>query len=149
MDYLPEDEEVAVVTRTTSGQPSPIEAIFTGEDVLRFHEIVRKVPVAEEIVRYAVQLAAASRPRQPGTPDYMNEWASWGAGTRAGQFLILGAKARALLKGRAHVTVEDIRTLAHPTLRHRILLNYRAEAEGVNVEKVIERLLETVKAPLQ
>src|SRR6266550_1016586 len=141
MDYLPEDEEVAVVTRTTSEMPAPIEALFTGEDVLRFHEIVRKVPVAEEIVRYAVQLAAASRPRQPGTPDFINQWGSWGAGTRDGQFLVLGAKARALLKGRAHVTMDDIRTLAYPTLRHRILLNYRAEAEGVNVEKVIGRLL--------
>jgi MoxR-like ATPase len=122
--------------------------LFTGEDVLRFHHIVRKVPVAEEIVRYAVRLAAASRPHQPSTPQFMNEWASWGAGTRAGQFLVLGAKARALLKGRAHVTVDDIRKLAYPTLRHRILLNYRAEAEGINVEKVIERLLESVNPPL-
>src|SRR6266403_360132 len=149
MDYLPEDEEVEVVTRTTSSMPAPIEALFSGEDVLRFHEIVRKVPVAEEMVRYAVKLAAASRPHQSTTPDFINEWTSWGAGTRAGQFLVLGSKARALLKGRAHVTMDDIRTLAYPTLRHRILLNYRAEAEGVNVEKVIGRLLETVKAPLQ
>ena len=149
MDYLPEDEEVAVVTRTTSEMPAPIEALFTGEDVLRFHEIVRKVPVAEEIVRYAVKLAAASRPHQPASPDFINQWASWGAGTRAGQFLVLGAKARALLKGRAHVTMDDIRTLAYPTLRHRILLNYRAEAEGVNVEKVIGRLIELIKAPIQ
>src|SRR2546425_8170098 len=147
MDYLPEDEEVAVVTRTTSELAAPIEAQFSGEDVLRFHDIVRKVPIAEEIVRYAVQLAAASRPHQQGTPDFMNEWASWGAGTRAGQFLVLGAKARALLKGRAHVTVDDIRTLAYPTLRHRILLNYRAEAEGVTVEDVIKRLLSTLKSP--
>src|SRR5512143_3611300 len=80
MDYLPEDDEVAVVTRTTADAPAPIEALFTGEDVLRFHSIVRKVPVAEEIVRYAVKLAAASRPHQSGTPDFMNEWASWGAG---------------------------------------------------------------------
>ncbi|HVV74365.1 MAG TPA: AAA family ATPase, partial [Verrucomicrobiae bacterium] len=128
MDYLPEDDEVAVVTRTTAARPAPIQALFSGEDVLRFHEMVRKVPVAEEIVRYAVRLAAASRPRQQGTPDFINEWASWGAGTRAGQFLILGAKARALVKGRSHVTTEDIETLAFPTLRHRILLNYRAEA---------------------
>src|SRR6266853_400721 len=144
MDYLPEDEEVAVVTRTTSEMPAPIAALFTGEDVLRFHEIVRKVPVAEEIVRYAVKLAAASRPHQPASPDFINQWGSWGAGTRAGQFLVLGAKARALLKGRAHVTMDDIRTLAYPTLRHRILLNYRAEAEGVTVESVIKRLIETV-----
>src|SRR5712664_3664426 len=149
MDYLPEDEEVAVVTRTTSGMPAPIEALFTGEDVLRFHEIVRKVPVAEEIVRYAVKLAAASRPHQPASPDFINQWVSWGAGTRAGQFLVLGAKARALLKARAHVTMDDIRTLAYPTLRHRILLNYRAEAEGIGVENVIERLIELIKAPIQ
>ncbi len=148
MDYLPENDEVAVVTRTTSGLPAAIEALFTGEDVLRFHDIVRKVPVAEEMVRYAVKLAAASRPRQTGTPEFINEWVSWGAGTRAGQFLILGAKARALLKGRSHVTVDDIRTLAYPTLRHRILLNYRAEAEGMNVEAVIKRLLETITQPL-
>src|SRR5512145_396246 len=94
MDYLPEDDEVAVVMRTTAASAEPIQAIFTGEDVLRFHDLVRKVPLAEEIARYAVQLAAASRPHQPGTPGYINEWVSWGAGTRAGQFLILGAKAR-------------------------------------------------------
>jgi MoxR-like ATPase len=149
MDYLDETDEVAVVTRTTSNLPAAIETLFTGEDVLRFHEIVRKVPIAEEMVRYAVQLAAASRPHRPGTPQFVSEWVSWGAGTRAGQFLVLGAKARALLKDRAHVTVEDIRTLAYPTLRHRILLNYRAEAEGVSVDAVIQRLLDTVKAPIQ
>jgi MoxR-like ATPase len=149
MDYLPEDEEVAVVTRTTAETPAPIEALFSGENVLRFHEIVRKVPIAEEMVRYAVKLAAASRPHQNSAPDFINEWASWGAGTRAGQFLVLGAKARALLKGRAHVTVEDLQTLAYPTLRHRILLNYRAEAEGVSVEHVIKRLLDTIKPPIQ
>jgi MoxR-like ATPase len=148
MDYLPEDEEVAVVTRTTAETPAPIQALFTGEDVRRFQEIVRKVPVAEEIARYAVRLAAASRPRQSGTPDFIREWASWGAGTRAGQFLVLGAKARALFKGRVHVTVEDIQTLAYPVLRHRILLNYRAEAEGFTVEDVVKRLLETVKPPI-
>jgi MoxR-like ATPase len=148
MDYLPEEDEVAVVTRTTSSAPATIEPLFTGEDALRFHDIVRKVPIAEELVRYAVKLAAASRPRQNGTPDFINEWASWGAGTRAGQFLVLGAKARALLKGRSHVTVEDIKTLACPTLRHRILLNYRAEAEGITADEVIERLLQTIPHPL-
>jgi MoxR-like ATPase len=147
MDYLPEAEEVAVVTRTTAETLPDIATLFGGEDVLRFHEIVRKVPIAEEMVRYAVRLAAASRPRQSSTPDFIREWVSWGAGTRAAQFLVLGAKARALLKNRAHVSVEDIQTLADPTLRHRILLNYRAEAEGITVEAVVKRLLETVKAP--
>ena len=143
--YLPEDEEVAVVVQTTARNAEPITPLFTGEDVLRFHDIVRKVPIAEDIVRYAVRLAAASRPHQNGAPDFVNEWVSWGAGLRAGQFLVLGAKVRALLRGRAHVVIEDIQALANPTLRHRILLNYRAEAEGVTVEAVVLRLLETVK----
>jgi MoxR-like ATPase len=148
MDYLPETEEVAVVQRTTSTESATIEALFSGEDVIRFHQVVRKVPVAEEMVRYAVQLAAASRPHQQGTPDFVNEWTSWGAGTRAAQYLVLGAKARALFKGRSHVTLEDLRTLAYPILRHRILLNYRAEAEGIKVDTVTTRLLETIKGPL-
>ena len=145
IDYLPEDEEVAVVTQTTSRQNIPITPLFTGEDVLRFHDTIRKVPIAEDLVRYAVRLAAASRPHQEGRSDFVNEWVSWGAGLRAGQFLVLGAKVRALLQGRAHVSQEDIQALARPTLRHRILLNYRAEAEGVTIDNVIERLLETVK----
>src|SRR5688572_6794991 len=142
IDYLPEDDEVAVVTQTTSRAPEPIQPIFSGVDVLRFHDIVRKVPVAEDLVRYAVRLAAASRPRQSGAPDFVNEWVNWGAGLRAGQFLVLGAKVRALLHNRAHVTAEDIRALAYPVLRHRILLNYRAEAEGVTVETLVDRLIQ-------
>jgi MoxR-like ATPase len=147
MDYLPEDEEVAVVSQTTARQANPIEPIFTGDDLLSFHRVVRKVPIAEDLVRHAVRLAAASRPRQKGTPDFVNNWVSWGAGLRAGQFLVLGAKVRALLQGRSHVTLDDIKALAHSTLRHRILINYRAEAEGITVEKVIDKLLETVAPP--
>jgi MoxR-like ATPase len=148
MDYLPEVDEVKVVQRTTAGRPAAIEPLFTGEDVLRFHELVRSVPVAEEIVRYAVRLAAASRPHQSGAAAFVNDWVNWGAGTRAGQFLILGAKARALLRGRAHVAVEDVQALAYPTLRHRILLNYRAEAEGITATEIIRRLLEAEKPPV-
>jgi MoxR-like ATPase len=146
IDYLPEDEEVEVVKQTTGGKPAPIEPLFTGDDVLRFHDIVRKVPIATDLIRYAVRLAAASRPKQPNAPDFVNEWISWGAGLRAGQFLVLGAKVRALLQGRAHVVIEDIQTLAYPVLRHRILLNYRAEAEGVTVDSVIGKLVEAVKS---
>ena len=145
MDYLPEDDEVQVVTQTTSRRPDAIEPIFSGEDVLRFHEVVRRVPIGEEIVRYAVRLAAASRPGQDGTPDFVNHWVSWGAGLRAAQYLVLGAKARALLAGRAHVSLGDIKSLVHPTFRHRILVGYRAEAEGVTAETLIDRLLEHVK----
>ncbi len=147
LDYLPEDDEVTVVKKTTAGPPAPIEPLFHGADVLRFHEIVRSVPIAEDVVRYAVRLAAASRPHQSSTPDFVNEWVSWGAGLRAAQYLVLGGKAKALLDGRAHVSSDDIRELAYPALRHRILINYRAEAEGVNVEKIIDRLLETMKGP--
>ena len=145
IDYLPEDQEVTVVAQTTARQPEPIAALFTAADVLRFQETVRKVPIAEDVVRYAVRLASASRPRQNGTPDFINEWVSWGAGLRAAQYLVLGGKARALLHGKAHVRYEEIQALAHATLRHRILINYRAEAEGITVRSVIDRLLESVK----
>jgi MoxR-like ATPase len=147
INYLPEEDEVAVVQQTTERLPANIEALFTGEDVLRFHELVRQVPMAQSLIRYAVRLAAASRPRQPNTPAFVNDWVSWGAGTRACQFLVLGAKARALLQGRTHAVADDIRTLAAPALRHRILVNYRAEAEGAGVEAIISRLLETVPEP--
>jgi MoxR-like ATPase len=145
INYLPEDDEVAVVEQTTARRAPKIEPLFTGEDVLQFHELVRQVPIAKSLVRYAVRLAAASRPQQAGSASFVNDWVSWGAGTRACQFLVIGAKARALLQGRTHVDIGDIRALAGPVLRHRILVNYRAEAEGTNVETIIKRLLETVK----
>ena len=145
IDYLPEDDEVAVVQQTTGAKGEPITPIFHSEDVQRFHSVVRSVPIAEDVVRYAVRLASASRPSQDSSPDFVNDWVSWGAGTRAAQYLVLGAKARAILQGRSHVTPEDIKALAHPVLRHRVLVNYRAEAEGVTVETVINKLLESVK----
>ncbi len=147
IDYLPEDEEVEVVTRTTSKRLEPVEALLTGEDVLQFHEVVRKVPIAEDLVRYAVRLAAASRPGQDEAPGFVNEWVSWGAGLRAAQYAVLGAKARALLSGASHVSVADIQALVHPTFRHRILVGYRAEAEGVTVDDVIDQLLDFVSVP--
>jgi MoxR-like ATPase len=145
MDYLPEEDEIAVVQQTTARRTAIIEPLFTGEDVLRFHELVRQMPIAQNLIRYAVRLTAASRPQQKNAPQFVNDWVSWGAGTRACQFLVLGAKARALVQGRTHVSSDDIRTLAAPVLRHRILVNYRAEAEGTNVGAIIRRLLETVK----
>ena len=144
IDYLPEDQEVAVVQQTTAEAGEPINALFNAADVLRFNALVRKVPCAEDLARYAVRLAAASRPNQDGTPDFVNEWVSWGAGLRAAQNLVLGAKARALLQGRSHVETQDIQALAAPVMRHRVLVNYRAEAEGMSTAKVIEKLLETV-----
>ncbi|WP_372723299.1 AAA family ATPase, partial [Novipirellula sp.] len=144
IDYLPPKDELAVVMQTTSRRAEPIEPLFTGEDILRFHETVRRVPIAEEVGAYAVRLAASTRPDRDQTPDFINQWVSWGAGLRAAQTLVLGAKARALLSGNAHVRMDDIRALAHPTLRHRVLLSYKAEAEGVTIENVIDQLLQAV-----
>ncbi|MEZ6104634.1 MAG: MoxR family ATPase [Pirellulaceae bacterium] len=147
VDYLPEDDEVLVVQRTTRGGAEPLSPMFTAEDLLAFHEISAQVPIGEPLVRYAVQLASASRPSRPGVPDFVNEWVAWGAGLRGAQSLVLGAKARALLKGRMHVSIEDIQALAFPALRHRILTSYRAEADGVTVDDVIRKLIETISAP--
>ena len=147
IDYLPLEDEVQVVEQTTSNQQPVIEPLFSREDVIGFHKVVREVPVAAELVRYAVQLAAASRPRRAEAPDFVNQWVNWGAGTRAPQSLILASKARALLTGRSHVAVEDLRALAAPVFRHRILVNYRAEAEGISVQDVITRLMQHVPSP--
>ncbi|HVJ85693.1 MAG TPA: MoxR family ATPase [Caulifigura sp.] len=147
IDYLPEDDEVAVVKQTTSRRSVKIEPLFTGEDVLKFHDVVQRTPIAEDLIRYAVRLSSATRPGRSGSPSFINEWVSWGAGTRAAQYIVLGAKARALLNGRSHVVAEDIQRLVHPALRHRVLVSYRAEAEGVTVDNVISRVLETVPAP--
>jgi MoxR-like ATPase len=141
IDYLPPKDELAVVMQTTAGSAEPIEALFTGEDVIRFHQAVRRVPIAEEVAMSAVNLASLSRPGREGTPAFVNEWVNWGAGLRAAQTMVLGGKARAILRGGTHVTFDDIKALARPTLRHRILLSYRAEAEGVTVDNVIDQLI--------
>ena len=147
IDYLPEEDEVRVVSETTRRDDVQLNPVFSAEEVLRIQGVVRKVPVADSVVRYAVRLAASSRPGQKGAPDFVNEWVNWGAGLRAGQALVLGGKARALLQGRSHVTPDDVKALAVPVLRHRILPNFKAEAEGVDADKVVEKLLETVPVP--
>lgn len=147
IDYLPEEDEVKVVSETTSRVDAQTSPVFKAEDVLRIQSVVRKVPVADSVVRYAVRLVASSRPGQSNTPDFVNEWINWGAGLRAGQALIIGAKARALLQGRSHVTPDDVKALAVPVLRHRILPNFKAEAEGVDADQVIAKLIEAVPVP--
>ncbi|MFP6855153.1 MAG: AAA family ATPase, partial [Opitutales bacterium] len=142
-------DEVAVVQQTTAQPTKPGKPIFNAKTMLRFISLVRKMPVAEDVSRYAVRLAAASRPLQDGTLEYVDKWVNWGAGLRAAQFLVLGAKARALILGNTHVTTEDIQALAPPVLRHRILVNYRAEAEGITTEKVIEYLLDAVPTEIK
>ena len=146
INYLPEADEIAVVQQTTSGAAAPIEPVFTGEDLRSFQALVRRVPIAEEVVRFAVRLAASSRPGSTGAPSFVADWINWGAGTRAAQALVIGAKARALWQGRSHANIDDVRALAGPVLRHRVLLNYRAEADGISIEQVIGKLLAAMSA---
>ena len=145
--YLSEDDEVEVVSRTTSNQEFNFERNVTGEDILAFQRLIRRVPVAESVTRYAVKLVTASRPVMDNAPDFIKKWVNWGASIRASQFIILGSKARAVLNGRYNVSIEDVRALAYPILRHRILLNFHAESERVSPDDVIRRLIETVPAP--
>jgi MoxR-like ATPase len=146
MTYLTEDDEVQVVTGTTGVETPTPARIMSGQDILEFQQIVRQVVVADEVARYAVRLAAASRPGE-GAPEFIRKWVKWGAGLRASQALILGSKARALMHGRYHVSVQDIRALAMPIMRHRIIPNFYAESERVNSDRIIELLLEHVPPP--
>ena len=147
MSYLPVNDEVTVVTKTTSDEMPSVDRVLEGQDILTFQHLVRQVVVTEEVARYAVCLVDASRPGREGTPDYVERWVTWGAGLRASQALVLGGKARALMDGRYHVSVGDIQALARPTLRHRIVTNFYAESEGVDVEAIIGKLLDTVPVP--
>jgi len=145
--YLSEDEEVDVVTATTGDEDPGLTQVLNGEDILGLQRLVRQVPVAEDVARYAVRLVDASRPGQPNAPEFVSKWVKWGASLRASQALILGGKARALMQGRYHLSVEDVRALALPILRHRIVTNFYAESDGVDADSVIVRLLETVPPP--
>ena len=145
--YLSEDEEVNVVTATTGDEDAGLTQVLSGEDILGLQRLVRQVPVAEDVARYAVRLVDASRPGQPNAPEFVSKWVKWGASLRASQALILGGKARALMQGRYHLSVEDVRALAPPILRHRIVTNFYAESDGVDADSVITRLLETVPLP--
>lgn len=149
IDYLPEDDEVAVVQQTTSRPPESVKPLFQGTQVSEFNQVVQRVPVADDVARYAVRLASASRPGQNGATDFVNQYVSWGAGLRAAQYLVLGGKAAALLDGRSYVSATDIRALCEPVMRHRILANYRAEAEGITTEQIVQHLVETVEHPRQ
>jgi MoxR-like ATPase len=147
MTYLAEDEEVRVVTRTTGVQRHTPQHVLNGADILEIQQLVRQVAVAEEIARYAVRLVDASRPGRQSDLQFVREWVKWGAGLRASQALILAGKARALLHGRYHVSVADIRALAKPVLRHRVIPNFYAESERITSDILVDRLLEAVPMP--
>ncbi len=145
IDYLNEDDEVVVVEKTTAEIGEQVEKVVSGEDILRYQQLVRKIPADQEVVRYAVQLTRSTRPGDAVAPDFVRNWVSYGASLRASQFLVLGGRARALMKGRYNVSYEDIRALARPVFRHRILTNFHAESENVTPDDIVDRLLAAIK----
>jgi MoxR-like ATPase len=145
--YLPEEEEITVVKATTSPQDLQFNRLMSADEILSFQRLVRKVPAADAVTRYAVRLVGASRPGSAEAPDFIKRWVTWGGSLRASQFLVLGGKARAILHGRYNVSFEDIRAIAAPVLRHRVLLNFQAESEKVDTDHVIARLIEAVPEP--
>jgi MoxR-like ATPase len=147
LDYLSEDDELAVVDRFTTRVDMPeVRPCTNAEEILKFQWLVRQVPVAESVNRYAVNLVRASRPTEPGAPEVIRKYVNFGASVRATMFLNLAAKAKALLEGRYHVTVEDVRAMALPVLRHRVLCNYFAESDNMSVDDVLNGMLEEVQA---
>jgi len=145
--YLSPDEELDVVRKTTTTEQPTLEAVLGVDEIISFQRLVRRVPVADEVTRYAVALARMSRPGAAGAPDFVARWVEYGASVRAAQYLVLGGKARALMAGRSHVSFDDIRALASPVFRHRILTNFHAESEGVTGADIIGKLLDAVPVP--
>ena len=133
--------------RTTSTAQTELESILTGDQILRLQNVVRQVVVADHVFEYAADLVRASRPREPGAPKFVTEMIGWGAGPRACQYLILGGKARALLRGRLHVTTEDVQAVAYPVLRHRLVTTFNADAEGITADEIVSRLIKAVPLP--
>jgi MoxR-like ATPase len=144
--YPSEEEEFQIVRLTTMSRDIKLQHILSGEEIIALQEIIRKVPVADHVIRYALQFSRLTRKGEPGTkvPDFVDSFVAWGAGPRASQYLILAGKARALLKGRYHVSTEDIRQVALPVLRHRIVTNFNAEAEGVKSDTIVKKLIEFI-----
>jgi MoxR-like ATPase len=145
--YPSREEERQIVKATTTeaiGEPEPV---LTSEDVLALQRVVRKIPVSQHVVDYAVNLVRASRPEDGTAPDFVKNYLTWGAGPRAAQYLILGAKSRALLHGRLNVAAEDVRAVAKPVMRHRLFTNFNADAEGITSDHIVDKLMQTVAEP--
>ena len=140
IDYPTHEDEVSIVKVTTAHKESKLNQVISREEILKFQDLVRRVPVADNVIEYAVNLVSATRPGE-NAQDFINEWVDWGAGPRASQFLILGAKAKSILDGRPTADIDDVKSLALPVLRHRVLPNFNAEAEGVSVDDIISKLI--------
>ncbi len=144
IDYPSQAEEEEIVRTTTSGEKAEIAKVIDAQQIIALQELVRRVPVADHCIRYAVELVRASRPGDEKAPDYIREMVNWGAGPRASQYLILAAKARAILDGRHSVAIDDIRAVSLPVMRHRIVVNFHAEAQNVSATNLIGRLLDDI-----
>jgi len=142
VDYPSREEEVAIVGVTTGTRKTSLKKVISRKDLLAFQDLVRRVPVAQNVVEYAVDLVAATRPNTPEAPDFISQWVEWGAGPRASQYLIAGAKARAALSGRPSPEIQDVQALVLPVMRHRVLLNFNAESEGMAVDDILKKLME-------
>jgi len=147
VDYPTEQEEFDILRLTTAPHGAELEPVLSGEDIAALQELVLKVPIADHVIRYAMQLARATRVGKAEVPEFIQRYVRWGAGPRAGQYMILGGKARAVLNGRYYVSTEDIRQVAHPVLRHRIITNFNAEADGVTTDRLIDDLIASLPAP--
>jgi MoxR-like ATPase len=144
VDDPSEEEELDIVRLTTAARTPTVTKVLSGDDILKLQDIVRKVPVADHVTRYAIRLTRNTRREKGDVPDFIRDYVSWGAGPRASQYLVLAAKARAVLHGRYHVSIDDIRSVANPVLRHRIITNFNAEAEGLKPDDIVERLIKTI-----
>jgi MoxR-like ATPase len=142
--YPSYDEEYRIAETTTAEFHPTVTEVLSGEDIIRLQQMVRRVPIAPFVIHYALRLVRATRVHEGDAPAFMKDWVSWGAGPRGMQYLLLGGKARAMLNGRFFVTTDDIRAVAHPVLRHRVITNFNAESSGISPDKVIDRLLEEV-----
>jgi MoxR-like ATPase len=147
MEHPPEEEELEVVRATTAIIDPHYTRPVSGGDLVQFQRLVRRVPVADAVLRYALSLVRTSRPKAPNAPEQVKKFVAFGCSVRAAQYLVLGAKARALTQGRYHVSFDDIRAMAHPVMRHRVLVNFRAESEGITTDSIIDNLLERVAVP--
>jgi MoxR-like ATPase len=141
LDYPSSDEELQIVKSTTSLFTPELRHVLTGGEIIEFQDLVRRVPVADEVIAYAVKLARRTRPKSDLAPQFIKDWLSWGAGPRASQYLILGAKTRAILAGRYTPDIDDVRSMAAATLRHRIVPNFNADADGVTAIEIVARLV--------
>jgi MoxR-like ATPase len=141
MGYPSEEEERLIIAKTTGNHPASLNKILSAREVLDYQTLVRKVPISDSAAHLAVRIVRQSRPEDPTAPDFIRKWILWGAGPRAGQALVLGAKARAVLSGRLAATEEDVKAVSSPVLRHRLILNFQAEADGAKADDIISRLI--------